>query len=152
MCNFFSFVTRGNGIPIYFDVEERKKLLEINPEEYEMDSHTSIVYKFIFKNPKFEDQCNKYEYTKNNGLIVDQINTIDDSEKVKKWIEKFIKSDEFLKIVYFMIEYKDSYAIKWLSDEQRTPELCKLAIRKCGYAIQYLTDEQLRYLKENNHV
>ena len=87
MCNFFSLVTDGKGKRLFFNAEQRKKFLA-EQSSYEPDSHTSIADFYGYKGKK-EDTLNKYEY---NPLTmrfqVDQLNTTDDSEEVKKWCEK----------------------------------------------------------------
>ena len=84
MCKFFSLVSDGNGKIMYFDWEIRKKILakELN---YEHDSHTSIADYFGYKAEK-EDTLNKYEYNPlTKEFKIDQLNTVDDSLKVKEF-------------------------------------------------------------------
>ena len=84
MCKFFSLVSDGNGKIMYFDWEIRKKILakELN---YEHDSHTSIADYFGYKAEK-EDTLNKYEYKPlTKEFKIDQLNTVDDSLKVKEF-------------------------------------------------------------------
>jgi hypothetical protein len=69
---------------MYFDWEIRKKILakELN---YEHDSHTSIADYFGYKAEK-EDTLNKYEYNPlTKEFKIDQLNTVDDSLKVKEF-------------------------------------------------------------------
>ena len=95
MCKFFSLVSTGNGKPIYFDWNLRKKVLGGTLKDYEPDSHTSIADYFGFKNEK-EDKLNKYEYNPfTKRFEIDQLNTKDDSEKIKK----FCRSLDFKKVV-----------------------------------------------------
>ena len=98
MCKFFSVVTRGDGIPFFFDAKLRQEFKENNPKNYEFDSHTSIADHFNL----FEDKLNKYEYcpiTKN--FTIDQINNKkDDSKIVKKWYEKYDFSDMLINGIY----------------------------------------------------
>ena len=84
MCSFFSMVSKGDGVPMYFDWELRKKCLsrELN---YNPDSHTSIADYFGF-NGKREDRLNKYEYNPiTQEFVIDQLNTKDDSESIKSF-------------------------------------------------------------------
>ena len=94
MCNFFSLVSDGKGEIMYFDWKLRKKCLS-GELGYNLDSHTSIADYFGYKG-KQEDKLNKYEYNPLTKLFtIDQINTEDDSEEVKK----FCKQLDFKKIV-----------------------------------------------------
>ena len=84
MCKFFSLVSDGKDKIMYFDWEIRKKIIakELN---YESDSHTSIADYFGYKAEK-EDTLNKYEYNPlTKEFVIDQLNTIDDSAKVKEF-------------------------------------------------------------------
>ena len=84
MCNFFSFVTKGNQ-RYYFDWKQRQELLLNNPEDYEPDSHTSICHYHKLD----DDKVNKYEYNPlTKKFTVDQINIKDDQAMAKKWVEK----------------------------------------------------------------
>ena len=67
MCNFFSFISDGNGNIKYFDNKQRKQFLTDNPENYEMDSHSSIA-SYYFKQSNSDDNCNKYEFS--NGTWI----------------------------------------------------------------------------------
>ena len=81
MCQFFSLVTDGLGGVFYFNAEQRASLRKNNPKQYEPDSHTSIAHFF----GKDEDRLNKYEYNPlTKKFTVDQLNTQDDSKKVKR--------------------------------------------------------------------
>ena len=99
MCNFFSFTTKGDGIPMYFNAKIRKQINE-GKLSYSVDSHTSINDYFGLKGAD-EDKTNKYEFILGNPhkFVIDQINTTDDSGKCRKWINKFFKSKEFSKIL-----------------------------------------------------
>ena len=82
MCSFFSCVSKGDGVPMYFDWELRKKCLsgELN---YNPDSHTSIADYFGHKGKK-EDKLNKYEYNPiTQEFVIDQLNTKDDSKEIE---------------------------------------------------------------------
>lgn len=61
MCKFFSFVTNGNGIPMYFDKKLRRQIYGKKLNYENPDSHTSIADYFGYKGVK-EDKLNKYEY------------------------------------------------------------------------------------------
>ena len=43
MCKFFSCVTKGDGELMYFDWEQRKKILSWDIKVSDADSHTSIA-------------------------------------------------------------------------------------------------------------
>ncbi len=84
MCKFFSLVSKGDGVAMYFDYKIRKQILS-GKLNYELDSHTSIADYFGYKAEK-EDKLNKYEYNPLTKIFeVDQLNTTDDSEKIKKF-------------------------------------------------------------------
>ena len=104
MCKFFSFTTKGDGVPMYFNSNLRKQISE-GKLNYNPDSHTSINDYFGLKG-KAEDNTNKYEFTLGNPhkFVIDQINTTDDSGKCQKWINKFFKSKEFSKILFSQSE------------------------------------------------
>ena len=90
MCKFFSFISNRGHIH-YFDNEIRQKIIkgELN---YELDSHSSIADYFGVN----EDKFNKYEYSPlTKEFTVDQINGKDDSDYMRKWVEKL----DFSKIV-----------------------------------------------------
>jgi len=57
MCRFFSFCSDGDGNPLFFNAEQRKKL----QLEGCFDSHTTIADFYGYKGEK-EDRLNKYEY------------------------------------------------------------------------------------------
>jgi hypothetical protein len=87
MCNFFSFLSDGNGSYIYADWELRQKILkgEIKADSNQgADSHSWLAKHFI-KNGA-EDKYNKYEYNPLTRVFtVDQINTEDDRASAEKW-------------------------------------------------------------------
>ncbi len=88
MCSFFSCVSDGHGKVYYLNAKQRKSLLKNNPKYYEPDSHTSIADFYGFQGAA-EDKLNKYEYNPlTKKFVVDQINTIDDSKKVKAFCRK----------------------------------------------------------------
>jgi len=95
MCKFFSLVSTGNGKPMYFDWELRKKCLS-GEIDYNPDSHTSIADYFGYKGEK-EDKLNKYEFNPlTSEFTVDQQNARkDDAEKIRV----FCNSVDFKTIV-----------------------------------------------------
>ena len=81
MCQFFSLVSDGLGKAYYLDAKDRARLRKDNPDHIEPDSHSSIAVFHGFKNG---DKLNKYEYSPlTKKFVVDQLNTKDDSKKVK---------------------------------------------------------------------
>ena len=58
MCQFFSFISNGQGKYWYMDSKIRKELLKDNPKDYNPDSHTSIAHYYSIN----EDKMNKFEY------------------------------------------------------------------------------------------
>jgi hypothetical protein len=99
MCKFFSFTTKGDGVPMYFNSDLRKQINE-GKLSYNADSHTSINDYFGLKGAD-EDKTNKYEFilSSPHRFEIDQINVTDDSGKCKKWINKFIRTKEFTAIL-----------------------------------------------------
>ena len=98
MCNFFSLVSTGKGVPMYFDWALRQKCLS-RELDYEPDSHTSIADYYGFKG-EAEDKLNKYEFNPlTKKFIVDQINTTDDRDT----IERFCMALDFKLIVPALI-------------------------------------------------
>ena len=100
MCKFFSITTKGDGIPMYMGLKERKLILakELNYEN--PNSHTSINDFFNLKGAN-EDKTNKYEFDYfRNKFIVDQIHVKDDRFIVEKWVKKFIKTKEFKSFLF----------------------------------------------------
>ena len=89
MCKFFSCVSTGDGKPIYFDWELRKKVLSGELKNYKPDSHTSIADYFGYKAEK-EDILNKYEYNPLTKVFtIDQQNAkIKDHIEIHEWLEK----------------------------------------------------------------
>ena len=95
MCKFFSLVSKGDGVPMYFNWDIRQKILnkELNYES--ADSHTSIADYYGFKG-EMEDKLNKYEFNPlTKRFIVDQINTFYDRDT----IERFCMTLNFATIV-----------------------------------------------------
>jgi len=89
MCRFFSCVSTGNGKPIYFDWELRKKVLSGELKNYKPDSHTSIADYFGYKSEK-EDVLNKYEYNPlTKAFTIDQQNAKEkDHIEIQEWLQK----------------------------------------------------------------
>jgi len=90
MCQFFSFCSI-NGKPLFFNAEQRRKILNYEGEfrgfDYETDSHTSIADFFGYKGEK-EDKLNKYEYNPISKIfVIDGIGNINDSLKMKRWVK-----------------------------------------------------------------
>ena len=82
MCQFFSFVTKGNK-KYYLNWEQRQELIKNNPDHLEPDSHTSICEFHGLD----DDEVNKYEYNPlTSEFTVDQINIKDDRALAKKWV------------------------------------------------------------------
>jgi len=82
MCEFFSLVSDGKGNINYFDHKIRKKIRS-GELDYEEDSHTSIADYFGFRGAD-EDKLNKYEFNPiSKKFKIDQLNSLDDSKKVK---------------------------------------------------------------------
>jgi len=94
MCNFFSFVTKGDGIPIYFSIDDIYDInLSGNPRSYEFNSHSSITH---FKGLD-DDSINKYEYNFSYGfeydsLSLDSIVIPEDTNLVKNNIRELFKN------------------------------------------------------------
>jgi hypothetical protein len=87
MCKFFSLVSQGDGKPLYFNAEMRKKIIKGKFKYKTTDSHTSIADYFNHKG-KDEDLLNKYEYdvwTKH--LEIDHLGTKDDSKAIKDFCD-----------------------------------------------------------------
>jgi hypothetical protein len=92
MCQFFSCVSDGSGKVYYFDHKLRKKCLS-GKLNYNPDSHTSIADYFGFKGAK-EDTLNKYEHNPlTKEFVIDQLNTKDDSRKVKQFCKQLNFAD-----------------------------------------------------------
>ena len=98
MCNFCSFISDGHGNVFYFDAELRKKIINKELDYESADSHSSIA-DYFFKQGSFhisinkllenaDDKVNKYEYNPLTRVFtVDMLNTLDDSEYVRKFCE-----------------------------------------------------------------
>ena len=90
MCNFLSCVSDGNGNIMYFNYEQRQKIIKGEMRDSkghfitETDSHSSIMaYNGIYGED--EDLYNKYELDVFTGrFIADHMPNKDDSKKVEK--------------------------------------------------------------------
>jgi hypothetical protein len=92
MCEFFSFVTKGNR-KYFLDWGQRKELLKNNPNHLDPDSHTSIC-KFHSLD---DDRVNKFEYNPlTREFTVDQINLPKDNRALA---EKWVRNLDFKTIV-----------------------------------------------------
>ena len=92
MCKFISLISNGDGTPVFFTEEIRSALLVSNPENYQMDSHTSIAAFFKLN----DDKVNKYEYDPFlNTFAIDCLNAHDDSEH----ISNFCKSHDWQSLI-----------------------------------------------------
>ena len=146
MCKFFSFVSKGDGKFLYFTKKDRELLIKDNKQNYNPNSHTSIVHKYISEDASTEDKCNKYEFF-DGKFIIDQINTTDDSVKAEKWINKFVKTKKFINICLAVVT-QNGLDVQYLSAEQRTPDVCMVAVKEDGYFIKFLNI----YLKYHDFV
>ena len=99
MCQFFSFLSNGKGKFFYIKPEERQEVWDSKDNP---DSHSYIVFHHQQKGElaignEVEDRLNKYEYviTRNGWeFIADQINTTDDRDKAKSWVQKLFKNPD----------------------------------------------------------
>ena len=96
MCKFFSCISDGNGEIFYLNAIQHEE----TKGKYESpDSHTSIADYYGFKGSQ-EDKMNKYEFNPVTRVFtVDQINTTDDSEAIKRKCQRM----DFKKIVPALI-------------------------------------------------
>jgi len=86
MCGFFSLISNGKGEAYWFDAKIRKQILR-GEIDYALDSHSSIASYYGFKG-EGEDKINKYEYNPLwKTLQINQLNTTDDSDQIKKFCE-----------------------------------------------------------------
>ena len=92
MCRFFSFCSNDEGKPLYFNAEQRKKILNNEGEfkvlSYDLDSHTSIAHFYGFKGID-EDRLGKYEYNPlTQNFKIDNIGRVDNVKEMKKWVKE----------------------------------------------------------------
>jgi hypothetical protein len=137
MCNFFSFISDGQGNFKYFSKEDREFFRIDNPKEYEMDSHASIA---AFHGVN-EDHCNKYEYT-TGEFMVDQINTHDDSAMAEKWVVEFVKGSKFHAICLEAVR-QNCYVLEYVPTALLDREMCLEAVRQNGSALYYVPEALL---------
>ena len=97
MCKFFSCVSDGKGKTLFFTLEECVKIMsEGNKENFIFNSHTSIMCYNNIKGLE-EDKWNKWEYdVDNKKLKVDSLVTTNDSKKVKKIVEEYLKEKDII--------------------------------------------------------
>ena len=87
MCKFFSLVSQGDGKPLYFDAEMRKKIIKGKFKYESTDSHTSIADYFGHKGLD-EDKLNKYEYDVwTKKIEIDHLGAKDDSKVIKDFCD-----------------------------------------------------------------
>jgi hypothetical protein len=121
MCQFFSFVSNGKDF-LYFNKKQREELEKKNPENYELDSHTSIMHSNKIK-AKDEEKCNKYEYeitATGWELIKDTQNFKEDIKKVKKWLKTKQSEINELAEIYDLYNY-----YKYIIKDFDNPEILK---------------------------
>ena len=132
MCNFFSFISRGDGIFLYADAKLRK-----NKEfaKYEPDSHTSLAVWFHPEHSAVaDDKVNKYEFS-GGEFKVDQINVHDDSAAAEAWVKKFAGSKEFEAICRTAVK-ENGLALYYV--KKQTPAICLAAVKQYGFALKYV--------------
>ena len=131
MCHFFSFITKGDGVPLYFNAEQRKAL------SFDccvgLDSHSSIAEYFL-NDPAAGDRCNKYEYS-NGKFNADQINTINDSQKMRLWIKDFVETQKFQDICLAVVN-QDGREIKNIKNPSERVQLA--AVKQNKRAIEFI--------------
>jgi len=123
MCNFFYFLSNGNGDIWYFNYEQRRNKVSMKDgskiDSY--DSHTSIAHYYGFTGER-EDELNKWEYNPfNDELILDTQNTADDGEKVHEVIS-CIRWNELcgdIKSIKEIIE--EAKTIPWFENNEELP-------------------------------
>ena len=138
MCQFFSCVSDGKANVMYFDWELRKKCLS-GEIKYSPDSHTSIADYFGYKGA-MEDNLNKYEYNPLTKVFtIDQINTKDDSKRVKRICEGL----DFKKIVPQLIIKQIIHPFKNKNRKRVTKKDLEL-LRKWA-SVWYSVEASVRY-------
>ena len=91
MCEFFSFCSDNEGKPLFFNAEQRKRILENIGEfenlYYRPDSHTSIAHYYGYLGEK-EDLLGKYEYNPiTKQFTVDDVGKRNHSKKMERWVK-----------------------------------------------------------------
>lgn len=118
MCNFFSFITKGDGVGIY--------------SRGGAQSHALIAEEARVS----EDRVNKYEYSLGR-LKVDQINTVYDREGAEKWVRKFILTPKWERVQLEAVK-RDGWVIKYIESPSEAVKL--EAVKQDGWAIQYIVN------------
>lgn len=86
MCSFFSFCSTPEGVYLYFDHKERKKIISGDSKYTDTDSHISIADFYGYCGAK-EDLLNKFEYNPLLGEFRnDMINGDDNSKEAERWV------------------------------------------------------------------
>lgn len=122
MNTFFSFVTMGDGYPIYTLKEDRKKLKRKSFSDCSADNHCSIIDRHNFEQGWYlngqEQKYNKYRLSYENGkgvyLYKVEINAEDDSEEVANWATHFIKLNEFADLIIQEVAFGNLKAFYFL--------------------------------------
>jgi len=101
VCKFFSVVSNGKGKVLHFTLEQIQKIQrDGNPENYNWNSHTSIMHFNNIKGQQ-EDKWNKWEYDcEQRKLILDgDLNTKkNDEDSVKFVVEKYLTDNNAIYI------------------------------------------------------
>jgi len=96
MCDFFSTVSNGKGKVLFFKIEDIQRIeKEGNKENYNYNSHTSILHYYGIKGVK-EDSWNKWEYdpeTKTLSLDGKLKTKKDDKAEVESIIQEYLKDN-----------------------------------------------------------
>ena len=104
MCNFFSFLSNGNGKTLYFEPEQREAFEKDNKEGFEYDSHTFIACFFEIKG-KDEDRWNRWEYNPySKKLTLDQKGLDKKGFEIQDDRDIFIKKIESLDWGKFIVQ------------------------------------------------
>jgi len=86
MCNFFSFLSDGNGKVYFLNTKQRTALKKSNPNNYQPDSHSSIA-NYYGLSGRQEDTLNKWEYDPlTKELTLDFRGTTNDKTKCNAWL------------------------------------------------------------------
>jgi hypothetical protein len=97
MCKFFSCISNGKGKTLFFTPTQIiTEMVKGNPNEYNWNSHTSIA-SFNGIIGVSEDRWNKWEYNiEDKVLRIDNLNVVDDNDKVKKVVDRFLEGKDVL--------------------------------------------------------
>jgi len=134
MCEFFSFVSTGDGRFLYFDVDQRSHAHLT--QSYLSDSHSSLAAYYL-NSAAADDRMNKYEY-RDGQLIVDQVNVKDDSKQAGRWIKKFVITKEFEQLCLAAVQ-QDGWALEYIKEQ--TPEICLAAVQQTWRALRYVKEQ-----------